>query len=464
MMLRATFLGWQSWLLDDPTRGFGVLIDPLLTSEVGRGAPEVCQSVPCWPPRRFDLDAFPPVGAVLLTHEHEDHFNIPSLMQIDRAVPVLLSSRCSVAAQTILRELGFTVRLVQAGERLALGPLQLETFAPDFSDLTSSADEWDVLPFLARHRQGHGSFFTNVDVPLTAQMAAHIEPTALTYIGMALRLGSATPSPERHAHGHRAHGFGPLLAAPDLMKALTSGETVTPLAGLSALLAGGSLVSVTDRTSEVATLARDQWPAPPGFWCDGSDGPTPVSTVTSLTAAEEDELLTGLERLAQWMFGGALFRRLCSVSEQQAAGRRPTFTLTLLTSQGEGYHFEYHPQACELTPLDQVPGDRHLGTVVCWASDLLRLLRGEFEPRSMTRACWEKWAPAVRGVSFIKQVLWPYFHPLRHPEKCLNQYRRIASRHAGTPVRLHLAQRPAVPPDEFSAAGEASGIVAPAPR
>src|SRR5262249_48600652 len=104
-MFSTTFLGHQGWLFSTATTR--LLVDPLLTAHIGHGG--VVGRV--YPPRIFDLDAFPAIDAVLLTHEHEDHFDIPSLNRLDRGIPIVLSQRSSGAARAILDEMGFRVLL-----------------------------------------------------------------------------------------------------------------------------------------------------------------------------------------------------------------------------------------------------------------------------------------------------------------------------------------------------------------
>ena len=141
-MLRATFIGHQGWLLS--TGCTNVLVDPLLTEGFGHGG--LAGTV--FPPRRFDVVRMPSIDAVWLTHEHDDHFDLPSLCTLDRAVPVYISGRSSVAMHSALAALGFTIHRVAPNTRTSLGDLTLQTFVADHR-ATPLSDEWDVLPFLA---------------------------------------------------------------------------------------------------------------------------------------------------------------------------------------------------------------------------------------------------------------------------------------------------------------------------
>ena len=161
-MFSATFVGHQGWLFSaDLTQ---LLVDPLLTESFGHGG--VVGKV--FPPRKIDFAAFPALTAVLLTHEHEDHFDIPSLNRLNRGIPILLSHRSSTAARRILAQMGFEVILVKAGQTLQLGALEIFLFSPDHVAFPAS-DEWDVLQYLVRDRARAGSFFSYVDAPPTPE-------------------------------------------------------------------------------------------------------------------------------------------------------------------------------------------------------------------------------------------------------------------------------------------------------
>src|SRR5262245_16424753 len=101
-MFRATFIGHHAWLF--ATERSRLLVDPLFHERFG-----LTDSVELrvFPPRVFDFAEFPAIDAVLLTHEHEGHFDIPSLHLIDRQVPIYISSRSSSAMRQVLAEMGF---------------------------------------------------------------------------------------------------------------------------------------------------------------------------------------------------------------------------------------------------------------------------------------------------------------------------------------------------------------------
>ncbi|KIG14882.1 metallo-beta-lactamase family protein [Enhygromyxa salina] len=157
-MFATTFLGHQGWLIETATTN--VLLDPLLGDRFGHGG--LVGEV--YPPREFDFAAFPPIDAVLLSHEHDDHFDLPSLDRLDRDIPIYLSSRSSIAASELLSHMGFAaVRPLEPESSLELGELRVLSFCADHRG-GRQADEWDVFPLLIQDRGGHGSLFTSIDV------------------------------------------------------------------------------------------------------------------------------------------------------------------------------------------------------------------------------------------------------------------------------------------------------------
>ena len=161
-----TFLGHQGWLVRSAR--VSLLIDPILCEEFGDA---YALGYRIYPPRDLRLDAFPAIDALFLTHEHDDHFDIASLAKLDRRIPVFLSTHSSSAGFAILREMGFVVRPLVPGVPVAIGDLEMIAFCGDHLSVNSD-DEWDALPFMVRHREGAGSFFTMVDIMM---IPGHLE-------------------------------------------------------------------------------------------------------------------------------------------------------------------------------------------------------------------------------------------------------------------------------------------------
>src|SRR5712692_9090960 len=163
-MFRATFLGHQGWLF--AAGETHVLVDPLLHHQFGQ-SPKAQMQV--YPPRQLDLARFPPIDAVVFTHEHEDHFNLPSINRLSRQIAIYLSAFSSLAARQVLKEMGFSVGLLHPGVALTIKDIEIVPIAPDHRSFDAH-DEWDVLPAVIRDRGRDGSFFNCVDVIITKEM------------------------------------------------------------------------------------------------------------------------------------------------------------------------------------------------------------------------------------------------------------------------------------------------------
>jgi hypothetical protein len=435
-MLRLTFLGWQGWMVGSATTN--ILVDPLLGTSVGRGPEPTRQKFLMYPPRHYHRERCPRIDALVISHEHEDHFNIPSLLKIDRRIPVLLSARSSAAARTMLAELGFSVELVHPGSPRRVGDLEVRFFSPIHEYDTT--DEWDTVGYLFQHVDGHGGFFSNVDIGITPEMEqtlAEARGARVLYTGMALGLWSeGFARPEKASEMHRPPAEARQLD--DALGELNAGGRIRPIPGQTVTVRDGRIETVTRGTDFLACPPREEWGPPAAFWPAANSPLEPVTTPRDLSEDELTELQEGLDRLAEYMYGGPIFRGLYSMNGAARDDKRPTMACVLhLSSEEDAVVFEYRPEACDFAPFDAVP--EHGGVVRAWATDLLGLMRGEFEPRCIVRGIHEQWIDACAGLSFFQMVMWSYFHPLRHPQKVLARYRAQLAEEPATEL-LFLAR------------------------
>jgi hypothetical protein len=481
-MFSATYIGHHSWLFSGDNGR--LLVDPILTPRWG-----FTDSVElrAWPPRKFDFARFPAIDAVMITHEHEGHFEIPSLSMIDRGVPIYLSERSSLPTREFIGELGFEVRLMSPERGVSIGDLELVPMTAD--QVPARADEWDVAPFLVAHAGGDGSFFSQVDMRVDDSMW-QIAKERLKRPGLwsytnnhnqwdflyawrypaprnLYRLVSDVLAYHRTMSDHWAapeallisgggFAFGgeqawlneavfplPSSEVAEALRVLEPGQKVlAPIPGETLVMRGGDLVTVDQEAEFVAALPRGEWPprrGEPPAWLEDYG---PATGRTDLTEAELDALGTELDRFATHLYASSLFRRLYSLSAAQLKDRKPTIALTLrVGKEGGAYVYEYEPQGCRFKPVAvEDPVARYVGVYECWATDLLALLRAEIASTALLFARCRHWnaAPEIFGFD-LDHFLVEYAHPLRQPDRFRALYRKIL---AELPQpQAHIARR-----------------------
>lgn len=471
-MFRATYLGHHGWLYA-ADRGC-LLVDPLFHDRFGLTD---AVELRVYPPRTIDVGALPPFDAVMLTHEHEGHFDIASLALLDRRIPIYAPTRSSIALRGILEEMGFAVRPLEPGVPVTIADLE---FLPITADQVRHGiiEEWDSLAYLVRHTGGDGSLFTSVDMQQNEAMwrlvREHVAAPGLwaysnNHSDWQLEHSWCRPDPRqiRHTAGMLLQWHEPLIAnwrAPvatlvigggfsfggerrwlngnvftvdnaDLAAALGSflpGDTwMAPHPGQTFVMRDGALLETQESSAFVRALPRDQWPSR-RFVGDVSWLDTYPPACGRKTFPDED--LDALERelagLATHLYGRNLFRGLYSLTATDAPGRKPTIAVVLLADEdGGAYVFEYAPQACRFVPVASAdPVGDYLAVFECWATDLLAFLRCEISPTTLGFAYSRVWNADPSAFRFdIEPLLFEYVHPLRMPDRWLATYRRTVA-------------------------------------
>ncbi|MBK7859919.1 MAG: MBL fold metallo-hydrolase [Archangiaceae bacterium] len=470
--LRVTFVGHQGWALD--AGGPVVLVDPLLEPGIGD---EPRPYLELYPPRDFRFDLAPPVAAVLLTHEHPDHFHLPSLAKLPRAVPIWLSANASEAAHRVIAELGFTVHPFGPGARLATAGLELVALTPSGR---TRMDEWDVVPFLARDTGGHGSFLSTIDLSLTERLiaeAARLQPRPglwavpdndmnLSDLHLAMPTGDRTQSTAR---GWRAQlellqrAWGPVQAAlvygggfsfPSELDWLNARAFDSSPQAIAAVLGEPwHALQPGDAVEMVGGLfrggrQRSEWlsPKPLLEWPRHSGDEAPVDPFTRvpegalLSSEEQLELERALDGFAQALYGGPVFEALLELDPEKVAPARAAvgFVVRDLHQRGDRVTFVYQPRAARFTRGSGAPTEL-AACIEATARDALQALTVQRTPSyavfGRMRFHQARGAHAVG----LDMALYVYLHPLRHPDAFLAAYRRQLARLKGEPV-LRAAQ------------------------
>ena len=155
MTMKAVFLGHQSWVVETPSGG--VYFDPVLKSSFGHS---LHVQFPVFPPRRIDIARMPRPLAVVITHEHHDHFHLPSLMELRQhgATRALVGELVPSFIGDLLVELGFDVQTVRSGQRVLVSEVELAAFQCDH--MTA---RWEERAYQWMVRHGSDLLFNAVD-------------------------------------------------------------------------------------------------------------------------------------------------------------------------------------------------------------------------------------------------------------------------------------------------------------
>lgn len=474
-MLETTFLGHQGWRF--ATGEAAVLVDPLLVEPFGHGGAVGV----VYPPRALNLPAMDPVDAVVLTHEHEDHFNIPSMNRISRDIPIFIPERSSSALGQILREMGFSVRTLAPGRTIEIADLQLTIFATDHVR-HDEQDEWDTTPFLVFDRKDGGSFFSPVDVGMSASLEAQllqrgIAPGLFAYANNTMNLSfqerppRAPPSPIAIAArfiadhvrrprpglaslmcgggfsftGARAwmnHLFFPLDSG-KLFDALTllgvDEQFFVPAPGWQIVVDSKQIRRVSETAPFLTTTPKEKWPDRtyrPSMAPD--DGVEPASGKDSLPAADLKRLEQRLEDFARFLYGRTLFRALYTLAPGPSeTSKRARFAICAIS--GEASHvFEFQPtEGRFVLTAAPAPLSEYAVALECYASDLLAFLDGELAPSALMFGRLCRWrGSAENTTAAIDNTIWQYGHPLRRQAEHLAFYRALLAKEPKDPPHV----------------------------
>jgi hypothetical protein len=480
-MFEATYLGHQGWLVEaGDTR---LLIDPLLGPNLTSRSDD---PIRIYPPRHLDLAAFPPIDAVVVTHEHPDHLNVPTLLTLDREIPVLLPRRASVAARAILAELGFSTRLLRSGEAVTVGELELHPFHS--SEI--ARDEWDVVPLLVRDRKGDGSLATSIDAPETADFARFAaaragrlglwasshnttdlfpvregsrqepddavssrlardlrqrfesqfqhapRPEAVLVLSSGFSLAGDIAWMNRHVFPGRADHLVRLLG-----QSLRDVRLRAPVPGQRFSLRAGRLAAEAHARPFLSVEDPRDWPphAAEPFSGEVPDY-GPACGRRELPAGDRAEILEELQAFAGHLYGGALMRSLYEGGAGEEGAREEGVAFALRTGS-ERFVLAYRPEACAFEPADSAdPRADFAAGLECWATDLLAVLRFELEAGYLTLGRCRTWNAAPERLRCeLDLELALFTHPLRAPARALEQYRRVVADLGGSPGAPRVA-------------------------
>lgn len=471
-MFATTFLGHQGWVVQ--TDQACLLFDPLLCEDFGAAH---ALDYRVFPPRQFDWAQFPKIDALVLSHEHDDHFDIPSLMKIDRRIPVLLSSRASTAGYRFLTELGFQVEPLVPGIILRIGDLELLPLVADHVN-SVCGDEWDTLPFMVRHTEGDGSFFTMVDIPLTQghlHLARSFVPkpgivgwtnNAMDWSHMAAYVMERTEGTEQAiVRMHGGHGLltsqwgqpaalvmcaggmafsgerawlnrhvfcvDPEKVIKTMSNHFPNQRFYSGRPGQTWFMERGQLKKMEKQSPWLSILPPSTWPLRTKSGSKDIPDYAPATGRRQITDREVDRLRTRLNQFAGDLVAGTLFKSLYSTIGIEADGLACTFAFVLRSGDDrKALVFEYNPPSCSFEQAQgtaaQQPERAYVAGIECWATDLLAVLDGDLGPIAIVYGRARLWNNADDRFNFdIFNELYRVSHPLRRPNEYLRTYQRL---------------------------------------
>lgn len=476
-MFGTTFMGHQGWLFQ--TERASVLVDPLLCADFGQLHALAYQ---VFPPRVFGPEGFPAVDAVFLSHEHDDHFDVPSLAKLDRRIRIHLSCRSSVAGFKILEKMGFAVTPWVPGVPVTYGDLEILAFSNNHV-ANDCGDEWDTLPYLVKHTGGHGSFFTLVDITL---MQEHLETVkrlvpkpglmtwtnnALDWTHMAPYLADRTEATQqtfvKMGVGHKlitekwgvpaammmcAGGFsfqGERAWLNDVVFAVDNEAVCNLMAqlykkekfyaaqpGQTWWLENNKLKKVDRSQPFLHTADEGVWPSRMKTGRKSLPDYTPATGKTALDDRERVELRVELDKLARALVGGSVFRALYSLAGPDAGARAPTFAI--VARDGDTAHvYAYDAASCRFVEGQPDPRSVYLAGIEAWGSDVLAVLRGELGPIALSFGRAKLWnaLPSKFGFALFDD-LYRISHPLHNPDVQYQLYERELAKQTDVPPMI----------------------------
>lgn len=166
--MELTFLGHQSWLASQSDTH--LLIDPLLLDTFGHSKH---RALAIYPPRKIYLEKFPLISAIVLSHEHLDHFHIPSLAELNRDIPVIIGEIFPAATKEAIEELGFKLRILRSSESMTIGDFRVSLYSAGSGTVNWERNVYQV--FLQSASNSEDSTFIAVDALVSEEFLEDLE-------------------------------------------------------------------------------------------------------------------------------------------------------------------------------------------------------------------------------------------------------------------------------------------------
>lgn len=165
-------LGHQGWSITTSSGQTKILVD-YVERNMGHGL----IVLPKYPNPQLALD-LASYQAIVISHEHADHFEIEALAKIHEANPKIVAcvpDLASRALPAILETIGYRVIQYSSFQRILIGDLEVTALPCDYSRL-----EPDLYGLLFKDRSNSATFLTSIDGILSKQAIDYVGKTAPT--------------------------------------------------------------------------------------------------------------------------------------------------------------------------------------------------------------------------------------------------------------------------------------------
>ncbi len=125
--MEVTLLGHQSWLITSGNTN--ILIDPVLYDSFGSGDDN---SIEIYPPRLINFKAMPKIDAIILSHEHSDHFHIPTLSNF-KNTPIFFSNVMVNCVENVISKFGLISKRIPFYKMVEIGNLEFIFYPADLA-------------------------------------------------------------------------------------------------------------------------------------------------------------------------------------------------------------------------------------------------------------------------------------------------------------------------------------------
>ena len=167
-----TFLGHQSWLVS--CGDTHILIDPILKDSFGS---DDDNGIEIYPPRFIDIESMPRISGIILSHEHSDHFHIPSLKYFPN-IPIFFGSLMPQCVQKTIEDHDLKSQIIPFFTTITLDEIEFKLYPADSETVLWESRVTQIL--LTDSRNPEDSVFIAVDALVSNEFKNDLNNNIIT--------------------------------------------------------------------------------------------------------------------------------------------------------------------------------------------------------------------------------------------------------------------------------------------